>query len=223
MADLPGVEQDEIARRLIGDAADVLAGLDSDVPREFITSFFDRTAPEDLVRYEPRDIAELARSAWRFFSTRAAGQSKLRLEPAPGGADRIRLRDAAVLEIVNDDMPFLVDSVMAELAEQGVDIRFVAHPVFAVERDGGGRIVAFSGAQTAATGRSRESFIHIHLERMENAGRRADVVTALQHTLADVRICVSDWRPMMEQMRCRLTRLTCRPRSLPRASASWNG
>ena len=35
-----------------------------------------------------------------------------------------------VLDVLNDDMPFLVDSVLGELNERGVDIRFLVHPVF---------------------------------------------------------------------------------------------
>jgi len=60
-----------------------------------------------------------------------------------GGAD-IRVinptmpdgREISVLEVLNDNMPFLFDSTMAELAEQGIDVTLVAHPIIAVERDG---------------------------------------------------------------------------------------
>ncbi len=71
-----------------------------------------------------------------------------------------------MLEIVNDDMPFLVDSVVGELNQRGLDIRLLVHPVFIVERDQAGRLVNFKGR--APVGGQRESFIHIHVD---GAGR----------------------------------------------------
>ena len=47
-----------------------------------------------------------------------------------------------MLEILNDDMPFLVDSVLGELGERAADIRLLVHPVFSVERDQAGRLIA---------------------------------------------------------------------------------
>jgi glutamate dehydrogenase len=54
-------------------------------------------------------------------------------------------REISVLEILNDDMPFLFDSTMAELAEQGIEVILVAHPIIAVERDGQGKLLRFYG------------------------------------------------------------------------------
>ncbi len=119
-----------------------------------------------------------------------------------------RLKDVSVLEIVNDDMPFLVDSVMAELAERGVDVRLVVHPVFAVARDPEGRLTDFKSADlkgpapqsTPAPGVLRESFIHIHVGRIDDDAERNAIVTALVQVLADVRLCVQDWRAMMRHL-----------------------
>ena len=69
---------------------------------------------------------------------RKPGAPKVRFELADG-ATGDRLASISVIEIVNDDMPFLVDSVMAELTERGIEIRLVAHPVLTVERDAEGR------------------------------------------------------------------------------------
>ena len=75
-----------------------------------------------------------------------------------------------MIEIVNDDMPFLVDSVMAELTERGLDIRLVVHPILAVERDDKtGKLTAAPGEARSGKDEPRESFIHIHVERIEDA------------------------------------------------------
>ena len=128
---------------------------------------------------------------------------------------RARRRDAgvAVLEILNDDMPFLVDSVLGELNERGLDIRLLVHPVFTVERDEAGNLIAFKGTHKGDG--ARESFIHIHIEGMEDAAQRAEIVHALEEVLADVRVCVQDWRPMLARVNEITAELKANPPPLP--------
>jgi len=145
--------------------------------------------------YQAREVAALAERAWSLLAIRAPGTSKIRFETPAGTIAGDRLKDISVLEIVNDDMPFLVDSVMAELAERAVDVRLVVHPVFAVARDPEGRLLDFKGMQ--APRGSRESFIHIHVARIDDDAQRSAIVAALEQVLADIRLCVQDWRPMM--------------------------
>ena len=103
----------------------------------------------------------------------------MRLDSPAVTAVHERLKTTSVLEIVNDDMPFLVDSVLAELAERGLEIRLVVHPVFAVERDGAGRLTGFQERATHAGAAADESFMHIHVERIDDAARRAEIVSAV--------------------------------------------
>ncbi|TMJ28173.1 MAG: NAD-glutamate dehydrogenase, partial [Alphaproteobacteria bacterium] len=119
----------------------------------------------------------------------------------------------SVLEIVNDDMPFLLDSVLAELAERGFAIRFVVHPVFSVTRDGEGRVIEFKGTQNAS-GALRESFIHIHFDRVDDA-RAAETVAALERVLADVRAAVTDWRAMTARVVAQIAEIEANPPRLP--------
>src|SRR5262249_46285949 len=88
---------------------------------------------------------------------------------------------------------------LSELGEQGVEVRLVVHPVFAVERDAGGVLFAFRG-EGPANGAARESFIHIHTDRIDDEGRRAAIVKALEQVLGDVRVCVQDWKAMRAQV-----------------------
>src|SRR5438477_633056 len=78
-------------------------------------------------------------------------------------------RGMSVLEVVNDDMPFLVDSVVGELNSRGLEIRLFVHPVFLVERDAAGRLVGFE--QEHAVAARRESFIHFHVEGVDGASQ----------------------------------------------------
>jgi glutamate dehydrogenase len=182
------------------------------IPKSFVEDLFARAMPEDMGRYTPNEIAVLVDGAWTFLADRKEGSPKLRLmQPEPLGEE---LEQISILEIVNDDMPFLVDSVLGELAEQGVEIRLVVHPIFAVKRDRAGHLADFHGSKPFA-GARRESFIHVHLDRIEDEQRRANIVDAISQTLADVRVCVTDWRPMMDRVQEVIVQLETNPPPLP--------
>src|ERR1700761_9588615 len=136
---------------LLDAAAAAVALREPRVPPVFLAKFFGRAAPEDLARYRPEQLAAMAAQAWAFFAERAPGVAKLRLAPAAA------MPGVAALDIVNDDMPFLVDSVIGELNERGLAISFLVHPVFLVERDEPGTLIGFEDSRPGEG--KRESFI----------------------------------------------------------------
>src|SRR5262249_53312335 len=87
--------------------------------------------------------------------------------------------------------------------------------VFSVERDASGVLMGFYGESAPAAAAQRESFIHIHTERIEDEARRAALVQALEHTLADVRLGVEDWRPMLARVRDVIAEIRSNPPQLP--------
>src|SRR3954465_15430961 len=167
MVDRPDRE-DRAARACIDAAGKFLRGGKSDGPDDFVALLFGRAAPEDLVGYEAAEIAALAREAWAFLTTRKAGTPKIRLEQ-PKVSDGEHLKSVSVIEIVNDDMPFLVDSVMAELTERGLAPLLVAHPILAVARDKSGKLNGAPVEAGKGKDEARESFIHIHVARVDDA------------------------------------------------------
>src|SRR5262252_239962 len=214
-ADRPGTDEERAEAALIAAAGNILRSDNREVPEDFVAALFAYAVPEDLMRYDPRQLAELAANAWSLLAVRKPGVPKIRLEAFdPTGHGR--LRNDSVLEIVNDDMPFLVDSVLAELAERGIDVRFVVHPVLSVVRDAAGRLTAFKGAKPAA-GVLRESVIYVHIERIDEEARRAEIVEAIERALADVRLCVQDWRAMTARVADLIAELKANPPPLPAA------
>src|SRR5262249_38651386 len=214
-ADLPGTDEERAEAALIAAAGNILRSDNREVPEDFIAALFAHAVPEDLMRYDPRQLAALAANAWSLLAVRKPGVPKIRLDtPDPTGHER--LRNDSVLEIVNEDMPFLVDSVLAELAERGIEVRFVVHPVLTVVRDEAGRLTAFKGANPAAGG-LRESVIYIHIERIDEEARRAELVEAIERVLADVRVSVQDWRAMTTRVTDMIAELKASPPPLPAA------
>src|SRR6476661_2383130 len=164
------------------------------VPPAFVPVLFGRVPAEDLSPYSSSALADLAAAAYGHLGSprlKGADIRLLDLEVERGG----RARDVTVLQVVNDNMPFLLDSTLAEIVDEGYEPLLVAHPILAVERDADGALVRLVGEATAALrlGVKRESFIHIHLPRLDDAGARERLLAALRQVYADVAVSVRDW------------------------------
>jgi len=172
------------------------------VPAGFVDALLGRVSAEDLALYDAASLAAFAGDAYAHLA-----------EPRLSGVEDMRLsdRDAVyaghrraltVVEIVNDNMPFLLDSALAELTERGYEIRFVTHPILAVERDASGALVRFAGEALAGgqSGTRRESLIQIHVDRIDEPAARNALVAGLALVFADVRVAVRDWAPMRSRI-----------------------
>ena len=204
---IPRPQDDQARESLAAAAAAILAGRRRDIPRDFVVELYARAAADDLERCSPDELADIAEQSWSFLLQRPQAAPKVAFAPRPASPA------IAVLEILNDDMPFLVDSVLSELGEHALDIRLLVHPVFTVERDEAGKLIAFKG--TRKTDGRRESFIHIHVAGLDDEAQRAAIVRALEDVLADVRVAVQDWRAMLARASEVATELKANPPPLP--------
>ena len=103
-----------------------------------------------------------------------------------------------VVDIVNDDMPFLLDSVIGALGEQGLAPELVAHPIFEVRRDSEGRLTAINPADGPSNGVPRESFIHLQIRKTGPLPPAQELESAIGRVLADVRSVVQDFKAMRD-------------------------
>jgi glutamate dehydrogenase len=171
-------------------------------PPGMVADLFGRTPIEDLAHYAPESLAALATAAHEhMLGPRIPGAHDLRLidfEVEKNG----RRRELTVIEVVNDDMPFLLDSTLAEIADQGYEPRLVAHPILAVKRDDAGHIVELLGEATGGRTKTvrRESLIHIHIDRIDDPAARTRLVQGLARVYADVAVAVEDWPKMRSRL-----------------------
>ena len=98
------------------------------------------------------------------------------------------------IALVNDDMPFLVDSTAAAFASLGLVTDRLAHPIVSVERDANGQLLTVGPDGPDVKG--RESMIYIEMPRID-AGQRRELQRTLEAMLADVRSAVADWPRMV--------------------------
>ncbi|MDN4631956.1 NAD-glutamate dehydrogenase [Sphingomonas sp. PsM26] len=144
--------------------------------------------PGELQGFGEAERAAAASFVAATAEERAPGTAKIALEPLPATDPRRLMR----LAIVNDDMPFLVDSIAATIGAHDVSIDRIIHPVLKITRDS-------DGALTQVDDGNAESMIYIELERVD-ARERRDLVVELAKNLADVRAAVSDWQALEAAM-----------------------
>ena len=89
------------------------------MPPGFARVLFAGVSGEDLGSYDPATLAGLAAQAYAHLrEPRLPGHEEIRLTDTQADIDG-RAQDLTVLEVVNDNMPFLLDSTLAELTERG--------------------------------------------------------------------------------------------------------
>ncbi|MEL4178831.1 NAD-glutamate dehydrogenase [Roseateles sp. PN1] len=168
----------------------------------FGREYFARLDPDDLLSRSPEDLLGALLSHLQFGAQRQAGQTLVRAM-SPSVAENGWASRHTVIDIVNDDMPFLVDTTTMEINRHGLTLHLIVHPIFAVERDDKGQLLAIhprseSGSNAAL---KRESWMHIEVDRMVDAQTRADLVAGIERVLADVRVAVGDWQAMVAKLR----------------------
>ena len=193
----PSHEQKQaLLERILRIADQRLAAPAAKEARAFITHYYDQVDAEDLANRDAEDLygAAMAHLAfWRRFST---GTPKLRVYN-PRAEEHGWASPHTVIEIVNDDMPFLVDSVTMEVNRQGYTLHLLNHPIFGTQRDKEGELASFSAG--GKEGRA-ESLIHVEVDREIDPAKLREMGASIEHVLADVRAAYEDWQPMRTKM-----------------------
>jgi glutamate dehydrogenase len=179
-------------------ARELGSGALSEAEIRFVAQVADDVRAEEIPDVQPADLAASLARFWRFADQRDADVPKLRLSHALG-ADARDLK-LELLEIVQDDAPFLVDSVMGELAAAGIEVRAMFHPVVKIARDASG--------QRAEGGQAREESMILVILDGVGEDRREALLDALRLTLADVHAALRDGAAMHALMRTVAAELT---------------
>ncbi|MCW2808070.1 MAG: NAD-glutamate dehydrogenase [Marmoricola sp.] len=166
-----------------------------------LKAFYRHVAPEDLLERDATDLYGAVMAQLRLAAERPQGTASVRVFTPSVSVNGWSAGGHTVVEVVTDDMPFLVDSVSMALAEAQHDIHLVIHPQLVVRRDVAGRLqeVLDEHAGTTEHDVARESWMHLEIDRISDDG--LDQVTEqLRKVLTDVRDAVEDWQRMHAQV-----------------------
>ena len=172
----------------------------SEEAAQFTRRLYERVADRDLLAAPAAERAAAAAALLAFARRRLPGVAKVRAFNPTANDHGFESRHT-VVQIVNDDMPFLVDSITNELNRRELGVALLAHPVMAVRRDLDGDLIEV--ANEAGPRARRESLMHIEIDRQTDAdggdpGTLDALAAALTRVLAEVRMAVEDWRPMRQ-------------------------
>ena len=172
----------------------------------FLTAYYRLVAIEDLIAAGPARLAATAARHAALGAARPQARPAVAVRP---GADAALTGAGAVVDIVTDDMPYLVDSVTMELNRHNADIRLIVHPLLTAHRDVAGGAHGTGETVDGAAGGAdadevRESWIHVELGFVDDPDRLAG---DLRRVLDDLRGAMEDQRRMRSEARDLVERL----------------
>ncbi|MCS0636026.1 NAD-glutamate dehydrogenase [Streptomyces sp. LP05-1] len=176
---------------------------DRDTVLGYLQHYYLHTAPEDLADRDPVDVFGAALSHYRLAGNRPQGTANVRVH-TPTVEENGWTCSHSVVEVVTDDMPFLVDSVTNELSRQGRGIHVVVHPLVVVRRDLTGKLIEVLPAEAAKKRDDlphdalTESWIHVEIDRETDRADLKQITADLLRILSDVRETVEDWGKMRD-------------------------
>ncbi|MGZ4582298.1 MAG: NAD-glutamate dehydrogenase domain-containing protein, partial [Nocardioidaceae bacterium] len=165
----------------------------------FLRRYYRHVAAEDLVDREPADVYGAALSHRQLAGSRPQGTAKVRVFTPTADEHGWAADGHTVVEVLVNDMPFIVDSVTAELNRHGRAIHLVVHPQLVVRRDIAGRLLGVCDTSTPSECGDDalvESWMHVEIDRVASEEDQEQLAADLQRVLRDVREVVEDWPKM---------------------------
>ena len=162
----------------------------------FARQYYRWVSPEDMAERSALDAYGAALSHFQFARTREPGVTKVRIYNPSFESNGWESTHTAV-EIVTDDMPFLIDSVGMELNRRGYGVHLIVHPVMHVRRDADGVLLEVLPPHSDdIEGSVAESVIHAEVDHQSDPERLEALQGDLQRVIAEVRAVVEDWHAM---------------------------
>ncbi|MFI4987950.1 MAG: NAD-glutamate dehydrogenase, partial [Alphaproteobacteria bacterium] len=212
MARMQALKEEQIGR-VAALARERLPRGTSQGAERFIRQYY-ANVPDDVLEAEVDQLYGAAMAFYGFARVREAGRPKLRAYN-PRIEDQGWKSNHTIIEIANDDMPFLVDSVTAELNRRELAVHLVVHPVVRVKRDAGGVLLELALTAAATEGTASESWMHLEIDEESSPEVLQDICADLARVLADVRAAVEDWPMMRTRMSDLFARLETASLPLP--------
>jgi glutamate dehydrogenase len=166
----------------------------------FVRQFYHWVPPEDLAGRSIGDLCSAAIAVWDFARERMASSASVRAYNPEHGDNGWRSTNT-IVEVITNDMPFVVDSVRMELARRGYGIQLSIVPVIDVLRDANDRLVDVFPPGAGTTGALTESMMQFEVDREDEPERLDALVDDIRRVLGDVRAAVEDWPMMRQRMR----------------------
>ena len=181
-----------------------------------IRGYYRHVGAQDLIDRSGRDLGACVLHHLNTAERRPQGTALVDVFTPLQESDGWSVEGRTVVEVVTDDMPFLVDSVTMALDARGHDVHLVVHPQFVVRRTVAGDLdeLLEDTAGTEAHDVERESWMHLEIDPVDD-DEVGLIREALEASLGDVREAVEDWPRMAHQLDDIIVGLRDQPPPLP--------
>ena len=186
---------EELTNKLVEEARDRLPAAEADLIEPFLRQYYRQADIDEFENTSTGDLYGSAMSHWQLGRVRAKASSLIHVYN-PHYEKHGWQSTHTVIEVVTDDMPFLVDTISLVLNRNDLTIHHTLHPVIGNKRDGKGRIEATLPFDKITKDATAESFMQFHVDRITGNDRLESVRKEIAGALDDVRLAYDDWEPM---------------------------
>ena len=187
-----------ILDKIVENLGDSIAAAQASKLASFARHYLRRIPLQELAEHPVEHWQGLIHGHFEFARKRIRGQTLIRVYN-PVVDTHGWASTHTVVEVVTDDMPFLVDSTSLALVEVGASYHCLIHPVYNMVRDQGGHLMRLGPLREPLEGSSSESVMHFEIDRETDPEALAKLQTRIQMHLADVAMAVQDWRKILDQ------------------------
>ncbi|MDX1444532.1 MAG: NAD-glutamate dehydrogenase, partial [Gammaproteobacteria bacterium] len=198
---MPAKSQDQKHKKidkLIAQARKKASEGQRELHEHFVEHYYSAVAVEDIGSRQPAELCSAALAHLSFAWKRKASECAVRVYN-PTRKTHGYTSTHTIVEMVNDDMPFLVDSASMALNKEGFSIHLTVHPIFKVQRNAKGEIEEVVAPHDNLIGTVQESFIRFEIDKVTDKQALEDLEGTLASAMNDVRLSVEDWSEMRER------------------------
>ena len=162
---------------------------------QFIEEFYSENSPKDFGSYSLEELVLISKNCFEFFSKRNLQDINISIfNPSLENSGFILNSKITLINILVDDAPFLVDSIVFYLDSKGIKIKNILHPNYFVLRDKDGKLKQIVKRDEKAA--ISESMIQIHIEKLSSEADIKAAFIAIKKVLDSVSLVVRDWKKM---------------------------
>lgn len=165
--------------------------------QSFIHDFYLTVSAEDLSKHERQNLFGAAYSMFTFAQQRSAHEIKINIYNPTEEKDGWTSENT-VVDIVMDDIPFLVDSILMEFSRINISTPMSTYPILYVQRDSNGNAQSLY-AEEGANNSIAETLMHFEIDRISEK-RIAELKENLMHILTSTTRAVGDWKNMTQKI-----------------------
>ncbi len=168
------------------------------IAREFAAKFLEKVPADDLKQITPEILVKTVQSHWELFKAKKDNAPSIRIYTPTQDEDGWSA-GCTIIDVVQDDMAFLIDSIVAEIVRHGQLIQMLIHPTLHADYNAKGDPKTFEADYRP--GLQRLSLSHVQLRGTISEAQAEELRMGLISVMTDVRNATRDWSTMREHLR----------------------